>query len=81
MSRVNSSQSSGMGDLTAMDGDAFSTVAIEKLIVRRKTLLSAEKRSVAASANASWKPPPQKALLKRTGVAMAATNAKRLNSG
>ncbi|KAJ2451435.1 hypothetical protein EV183_003616 [Coemansia sp. RSA 2336] len=77
-SRLDSSQSSSTGDLADLDGDAFGSVAIEKLIVRRKTLLSTDKRS---SANASWKPPPQKALLKRTGVAMAAANAKRLNSG
>ncbi|KAJ1739730.1 hypothetical protein LPJ68_004418 [Coemansia sp. RSA 1086] len=78
MSRANSSQSSGTGAFADLDGGAFGSVAIEKLIVRRKTLLSTDKRS---SANASWKPPPQKALLKRTGIAMAAANAKRLNSG
>ncbi|KAJ2339711.1 hypothetical protein GGF43_006582, partial [Coemansia sp. RSA 2618] len=77
------SQPSMVDDLTSdgLDGDAFSTVAIEKLIVRRKTLRTADS-GAASKTGAAWRPPPaQKSLLKRTGVAMVANNAKRLNSG
>ncbi|KAJ2363336.1 hypothetical protein H4S01_004352 [Coemansia sp. RSA 2610] len=61
----------------ALDADAFSTVAIEKLIVRRKPHRAADKPPAAA-----WRPPPpHHTPAKRTGVAMAAASAKRLNSG
>ncbi|KAJ2079817.1 hypothetical protein H4R24_003517 [Coemansia sp. RSA 988] len=66
-----------------LGSDVFSTVEIEKLIVRRRTMLSTDTNQGAASKQgAAWRPLPlQQSLLKRAGVSMAAANAKRFNSG
>ncbi|KAJ1663215.1 hypothetical protein EV178_005189 [Coemansia sp. RSA 1646] len=73
----------GGGDL---DGDVFTSVAVEKLIVRRRTLMTASSGADAGSSssvNGAW-PTPQmrgpRAMLKRPGVTLAGTSTKRVNA-
>ncbi|PIA16372.1 hypothetical protein COEREDRAFT_81331 [Coemansia reversa NRRL 1564] len=67
----------------SLGSDVFSPVEIEKLIVRRRTLMTTETNQGAASKHTTaWRPlPPQQSLLKRTGTSMAAASIKRFNSG
>ncbi|KAJ2909800.1 hypothetical protein GGI21_001516, partial [Coemansia aciculifera] len=75
---MGSSQLSAMTDSLPMDdidGDAFSSVSVEKLIVRRRTLLATtgkDDSGFAANHRAS-------SLLKRPGTALLGAAAKRLN--
>ncbi|KAJ2741047.1 hypothetical protein GGI20_005456 [Coemansia sp. BCRC 34301] len=75
---LGSSQASAMTDSLPMDdmeGDAFSSVSVEKLIVRRRTLLAATGKddSKLSSSNRG------SSLLKRPGTALLGATAKRLN--
>ncbi|KAJ2546456.1 hypothetical protein GGH95_006843, partial [Coemansia sp. RSA 1836] len=74
-----SSQTSAKTDslpLDDEDGDAFSSVSVEKLIVRRRTLLASGKEDSVFSANGSR---ASSLLLKRPGTALLNAAAKRLN--
>ncbi|KAJ2458556.1 hypothetical protein GGF42_001998, partial [Coemansia sp. RSA 2424] len=74
-----SSQTSAKTDslpLDDEDGDAFSSVSVEKLIVRRRTLLASGKEDSVFSANGSR---ASSLLLKRPGTALLSAAAKRLN--
>ncbi|KAJ2801939.1 hypothetical protein H4R20_003474 [Coemansia guatemalensis] len=66
-----------------LGSDVFSSVEIERLIVRRRTMVSTDTGKGAANKQSTaWRPlPPQQSLLKRAGVSMVAASAKRFNSG
>ncbi|KAJ2424665.1 hypothetical protein GGF41_002701 [Coemansia sp. RSA 2531] len=75
-SQVSSLTDSMPMDELDMDGGAFSSVAVEKLIVRRRTLLAAGKE------DGSGKFAPlhrTSSLLKRPGTTLLGATAKRLN--
>ncbi|KAJ2833507.1 hypothetical protein GGI24_000821 [Coemansia furcata] len=69
-----SSQLSSLTDsVEDMDDGTFSAVAVEKLIVRRRTLLASGKDGVASSLHRT------SSLLKRPGASLLGAAAKRLN--
>ncbi|KAJ2812987.1 hypothetical protein H4S07_001005 [Coemansia furcata] len=69
-----SSQLSSLTDsVEDMDDGTFSAVAVEKLIVRRRTLLASGKDGVASSLHRT------SSLLKRPGTSLLGAAAKRLN--
>ncbi|KAJ2065104.1 hypothetical protein GGI17_000515 [Coemansia sp. S146] len=65
-----------MDELDDMDGGAFSSVAVEKLIVRRRTLLAAGKDDNSGKLSSLHR---ASSLLKRPGTALLGATAKRVN--
>ncbi|KAJ2871057.1 hypothetical protein GGH93_005107, partial [Coemansia aciculifera] len=65
-----------MDELDDMDGGAFSSVAVEKLIVRRRTLLAAGKDDNSSKLSSLHR---ASSLLKRPGTALLGATVKRLN--
>ncbi|KAI9506544.1 hypothetical protein BX070DRAFT_218074 [Coemansia spiralis] len=58
-----------------VDGDVFTSVAVEKLIVRRKTLMAGQDDGHSKQSGV-W-PAPKKTLLKRPGVSLIGASSKK----